>query len=1207
MFRNKRSLLVMSAGFAGLIALAMRPMSAQAMTIAIDPGHGGTDPGAVGNGLVESNLTLKLSQYLQQELMQYEDTQTLLTRTWEPITKSLKERALIAKDARADLMVSVHINSGGGSGAAVWIPNNSSYQNGYHSLGQRLGNNILWRLVNTGFSNYGLHTRDWPYGDPDVPLYPDGSWPDYYGIIREPRFLDTPSILVEHGFIDNWHDASMLANDAKLRQIARADAEGIAVTYGLEKLGSYAGSLSVSQNGTNSLMYTATLNNLKSNVYYSNIYFEVEGNGEKHTYIPQEQNGVWVAAIAANSDAGGQQRVRAYATINGSRRLIGSTQFNTPDYTASLSVENTYTGNSTIRLSSGYATDQTVVNFKITSPTSNLVLNIPSRRDVDGSYIATFDATQYTVDGPIFNVVPEYQILGNTYASGQSAALYKPVAVQEGIYNLSSSANTSFVLDLAAANRSNGANIQLFTNNQTLAQWFSLERGLDGYYTIKNMTSGKVLDVTAGRTYNGANIQQFDSNGTDAQKFLFVESNGFYSIINKKSGKAIDISAARIVNGSNIQIYDANMSKAQLFNLVRKGSYAEIDSNIYSIRSLINSNYVLDMSGGSMQSGANLEIFESNDTAAQAFMFDKSVNGTYIISNYKSANVFDVAGANPADGTNIWMYSANYTPAQAWRIIKLQSGGYVFISEATGKVLDVTGAAMYSGNNVQQWYFNNTSAQKFTLKPSKVNTAPIADGTYAISSVLNAQKVLDVPGASRQANVGLQIYDLNATKAQLFTFRSANGYYTIQNANSGLYLRAQDGIGRSITQAQNNGGDYFQWRVVQSGSGYAFVNKATHKVLDINAGLTSNGTRVQTWDGNDTASQIFTLIKGAVIVDKNLTLAPSSHPQSKLSASSAGVSAKAETDPSQIWTLVGSTDHVAIKNLMTGKYITSSGLSSNPEYWSARFAPDGNTQFINAAGQALTFTGSGVTVAANAQNANQSFILDTNTSNIYFAKTGMTLDAAVAAQVKKSGKDEQTIRAIMDPATLTTQGYNSEFLRIDTGYSGLSAAQLNAFIDSTSPGQSGILHNMGQAFVQASQQYRMNEAYLLAHAILETGWGTSKLSQGIEKDGVKYYNFFGIGAFDAAAVEGGSATAVKHNWNSPQAAILGGASWIASGYTYGSWSQNTLYKMRFNLPATWHQYATSTTWAGSVAKLIDRIYTHAGYSPSLIYEVPQYN
>jgi N-acetylmuramoyl-L-alanine amidase len=80
-------------------------------TIVIDPGHGGIDPGATGQrGLKEKDVTLDIARRLRDKLAKSGDYRVLLTREQDRKV-FLKERVAFAKKNRADLFISIHINS----------------------------------------------------------------------------------------------------------------------------------------------------------------------------------------------------------------------------------------------------------------------------------------------------------------------------------------------------------------------------------------------------------------------------------------------------------------------------------------------------------------------------------------------------------------------------------------------------------------------------------------------------------------------------------------------------------------------------------------------------------------------------------------------------------------------------------------------------------------------------------------------------------------------------------------------------------------------------------------------------------------------------------------------------------------------------------------------------------------------------------------
>ncbi|AXI39000.1 hypothetical protein CX649_04730 [Bacillaceae bacterium ZC4] len=148
-----------------------------------------------------------------------------------------------------------------------------------------------------------------------------------------------------------------------------------------------------------------------------------------------------------------------------------------------------------------------------------------------------------------------------------------------------------------------------------------------------------------------------------------------------------------------------------------------------------------------------------------------------------------------------------------------------------------------------------------------------------------------------------------------------------------------------------------------------------------------------------------------------------------------------------------------------------------------------------------------------------------------------------------------------------------QFLKLSQ-YTGLTADEINNKILKGK----GILEGKGQAFVTAAQKYNINEIYLVAHALHETGNGTSRLANGVQINGKTVYNMYGIGAKDSCPITCGAEYAFQKGWTDPEKAIIGGAAFIGEGYIHNG--QDTLYKMRWNPdnPGT-HQYATDIRWA----------------------------
>ena len=222
---------------AAVAALVPPAQAATGIIIAIDPGHGGSDSGAVANGLREKDLTLEVSLALKEELESYDGVTVVMTRSTdvrpsENLSEDLSSRVQTAAAARADALVSIHFNSGSplARGAEVWYGNSSSYNYATHTKGRQLSSNIQEELTDLGLADRGIKTRDNPYYN-----YPDGSTGDYYAIIRQAREENMPGIIVEHAFLTSSSDAQLLRDPAFVRSLGVADATGIAQTYGLSK------------------------------------------------------------------------------------------------------------------------------------------------------------------------------------------------------------------------------------------------------------------------------------------------------------------------------------------------------------------------------------------------------------------------------------------------------------------------------------------------------------------------------------------------------------------------------------------------------------------------------------------------------------------------------------------------------------------------------------------------------------------------------------------------------------------------------------------------------------------------------------------------------------------------------------------------------------------------------------------------------------
>ena len=209
------------------------------VVVAIGAGHDANHPGASANGLREEVLTLKVARYCREELSQYSGVRVVMLRDSEscPYNSSsnycLNQRVYDAKNAGADLYVDLHFNSGGGTGAEIYYPN-QNYRPDLSEEGLSVSKKILEQLSALGLPNRGAKIKDSTLAGSSG-QYPDGSKADYFTTNVLAKQLGVTGIIVEHAFLDHGSDAAKLQDENFLRQLGIADATGIAQKYGLVK------------------------------------------------------------------------------------------------------------------------------------------------------------------------------------------------------------------------------------------------------------------------------------------------------------------------------------------------------------------------------------------------------------------------------------------------------------------------------------------------------------------------------------------------------------------------------------------------------------------------------------------------------------------------------------------------------------------------------------------------------------------------------------------------------------------------------------------------------------------------------------------------------------------------------------------------------------------------------------------------------------
>lgn len=322
---------------------------------------------------------------------------------------------------------------------------------------------------------------------------------------------------------------------------------------------------------------------------------------------------------------------------------------------------------------------------------------------------------------------------GKSYADGETVLLENNLelyaqwkkdtpVIKEGTYYLYSALHDKYAVDLAGGTIKNGGNIQLYKENQSVAQqWKVVYLGNGVYQLQNNKDKNYVLDVAGGKTTKGTNVQLYQNNKSDAQKWIIKDvGGGYYTLLSKKSGLALDVKSAKVANKQNIQVWTDTGNKAQKFifaPVVDTKNSASISKGTYAIISKLKDNFSVDLSGGKVANGTNIQMYNFTKSVNQYWNIEKLSNGYYKISSSKNKDyVLDVKGGSRVRGANVQLYKYNGTIGQQFKIVKNSDGTYTFINRGSGLVLDIAGAKTANKTNLQTYTSNGSNAQKFTLK-----------------------------------------------------------------------------------------------------------------------------------------------------------------------------------------------------------------------------------------------------------------------------------------------------------------------------------------------------------------------------------------------------------------------------------------------------------------------------------------------------------
>lgn len=414
----------------------------------------------------------------------------------------------------------------------------------------------------------------------------------------------------------------------------------------------------------------------------------------------------------------------------------------------------------------------------------------------DGTYslfseLTTSDGSPLVLDLPAANASDGngLQLWTSNGTSAQRWGLSSTRTVADGTYQLSAGVGADETLDISGGSSASGSNAQIYTSNSTNAQRFSITFDEEsGYYIVRAMCSGLDLDVRGGSRASGAAIQQWTDNGTWAQRWSFEpQGDGSYVVRSAVSGLALDVTGGVASSGTDVQQYAANDTSAQRWTPASTGS---LQDGMYTVACAADASYALDITGGSFAEGAGIQIWSSNGTAAQSFEVTAyGEDGYYCIRNERSGKYLTIRGESSATAGATIDQEASSGPGdgQLWKPTA-EGDGLSFVSKS-GLAMDVAGAVFADGTSVYGWTVSDTAAQRFVLTSGNgtsslgitdysaiVTNASGGESTVTSTSV-SGTPYLFLPSSADLSQVRLCFYTLHG-EADALVAGSSDGSYS---------------------------------------------------------------------------------------------------------------------------------------------------------------------------------------------------------------------------------------------------------------------------------------------------------------------------------------------------------------------------------------------------------------------------------------------
>lgn len=296
--------------------------------------------------------------------------------------------------------------------------------------------------------------------------------------------------------------------------------------------------------------------------------------------------------------------------------------------------------------------------------------------------------------------------------NGSTAQAFKVTHDPTG-YVTFTNLNSGKVIDVNMNKAELGQNIVQNESNGVKGQKWIVQKNGSGYSIISALDPDYVMDLAGGSIFSGGNIQLYENNNSDAQRWVFEKfmtdrdvcdtyakenknlmEDGTYYIKNKDIKYSIDISNGSLYSGANVQLNLLKRTNMQKWIITH-------DSMGYVSFKNMGTGMYLTANGNTKESNIIQQTNSNDYNQKWIIMFDKNQN-IKIVSALNSKLVVDVLYGNIKDGSNIQLYDSNNTNAQKWVFEYVNTN-------STSDLMQIMGTSQTTVAQMVRYYNANTS------------------------------------------------------------------------------------------------------------------------------------------------------------------------------------------------------------------------------------------------------------------------------------------------------------------------------------------------------------------------------------------------------------------------------------------------------------------------------------------------------------------